>query len=85
MKSYDKTVSFKPRVIKENYTTSNMFLNEWMWSSHFLTLLKQQTSKKKKKKSSLNENSKPAPCDTGAVLHQKVSESSLQELLKNFH
>ena len=39
MKSYDKTVSFKPRVIKENYTTSNTFLNEWMWSSHFLALL----------------------------------------------
>lgn len=41
--------------------------------------------KRAKKNSSLNENSKPALSDSGAVLHQKVSESSLQELLKNFH
>ena len=36
------------------------------------------------KNSGLNEDSNPVLCDARAVLHQKVSESSLQELLKTF-
>ena len=45
---------------------------EWMWSSHFLALLKQE--QERPENSSLNGDSNPDLCDASVVLHQPVEK-----------